>query len=351
MGKPSFDVVVAGAGLGGACAALWLSASNRVLLLSGTTSAASGVAAGLINPFAGQRVVPSWHANLAYKDLLATLAHAGATDTYDPCGILRPALNETQAVRLRTLALEHADSFTWLSPDDVYARYPDVSAPFGAAITTGGVVDTPRMLEYTHSTIASRCAVLSSDLVGWEDFGSGVTVVLKSGPSLHASKLILALGAGYRSFPVLSALNLHCIKGQIIRVRAPEYLSCSIPVCGYGYVVPLRDTLILGTTYEHSFQDDQPTRIGSNNILALTQQMVPRIETADVLGTAAGIRVGVPGTRLPMVGPLSGNVWVLAGLGSKGLLFGTHIGRNLVNWITNPEHVPNELRLQKKQRT
>ena len=222
--------------------------------------------------------------------------------------------------------------------------------PFGAAITTGGVVDTPRMLEYTHGAIASRCTVLSSDLVGWEDTGSGVTIALNSGSSLRASKLVLALGAGYKSFPVLSALNLHRIKGQIVRVRTPESFSHSIPVSGHGYVVPLRDTLILGTTYEHSFQNDQPTDVGSKNILALTQQMVPSVETADILDTAAGIRVGVPGTRLPMVGPLSGNVWVLTGLGSQGLLFGAHIGRNLVNWITNPGDVPNELRLQNKRR-
>jgi glycine oxidase len=347
---PSFDVVVAGAGLGGACAALWLSTSNRVLLLSGTATAASGVAAGLVNPFAGQRVVSSWHADLAYKDLLDTLAHADAIDTYDPCGILRPALNETQAVRLRTLAQEQAGSFTWLSREKVRFRYPCVSAPFGAAITIGGIVDTPRMLEYTHRAIASRCTVLPSDLVDWEDFGTGVNVALKSGVSLRTSKLILALGAGYRSFPVLSALNLHCIKGQIVRVRTPECLSPSIPVSGHGYIVPLRDSLILGATYEHSYQNDQPTKAGSKNILALTQQMIPCVETADVLDTVAGIRVGVPGTRLPMVGPLSGNVWILTGLGSKGLLYGAHIGRTLINWITNPEHVPNELSLQKKQR-
>ena len=348
--KPSFDVVVAGAGLGGACAALWLSTSNRVLLLSGTAPAASGVAAGLINPFAGQRVTPCWHADLAYKDLLDTLAQADASGTYDPRGILRTALDEAQSVKLRSLVLEHADSFTWLPPYEVHARYPYVSAPFGAAITTGGVVDTPKMLEYTHGTIASRCTVLASDIVGWEDTESGVNVALKSGSTLRASKLVLALGAGFKSFPVLSALYLHCIKGQIVRVRTPESFSHSIPVSGYGYVVPMRDTLILGTTYEHTFQNDQPSKVGSKNILALTQQMVPCIETADILSTAAGIRVGVPGTRLPMVGPLSGNVWVLTGLGSQGLLFGAHIGRNLVNWITNPEQVPNELRVQKKRR-
>ncbi len=350
MQDPVFDVIVAGAGLSGTCAALWLSTSNQVLLLSGTAPAASGIAVGLVNPFAGQRVAPSWHASLAHNDLLDTLAHADASDTYDPCGILRPALNEAQAVRMRTLALEHAESFTWLSRDEVHSRYPHVSAPFGAAITIGGVIDTPRMLGYTHKTIASRCTVQSSDLVGWEDLGSGVTVALKSGSSLRASKLILALGAGYRSFPTLSALNLHCIKGQIVRIRTPEYLSLPIPASGYGYVVPLRNTLVLGTTYEHSYQNDQPTKEGSKNILALTQQMVPCIETADVLDTAAGIRVGVPGTRLPMVGPLSRNVWILTGLGSKGLLFGAHIGRNLVNWITNPERVPHELHLQKKRR-
>ncbi|HYG67362.1 MAG TPA: FAD-dependent oxidoreductase, partial [Anaeromyxobacteraceae bacterium] len=57
-----YDVVIAGAGLGGACAAFWLSRKRRVLVLERDAPAAgaSGAAAGLVNPFMGRKARPAW---------------------------------------------------------------------------------------------------------------------------------------------------------------------------------------------------------------------------------------------------------------------------------------------------
>lgn len=334
------DILIAGAGLGGTCAALWLSESNKVTLLSGTAPAASSIAAGLVNPFTGQRMRGFWNSEIAYEDFLQTLSLAGALETYNPCGILRPALDKNQSSRLQKISSKKPDSLTWIPPSHMHDEYPYVSAPFGAVITKGGIADTPKLIDHILSALIPHCNVLHGNLVGWEDSGTEVNAVLDTKRSLQAKKLILAVGAGYLSFPKLRNLNLHCTKGQIVHVAIP--MKSTLPVSGHGYAVPTENSLILGTTYEHSYTDLEPTKEGVAKILALTEHMIPNVRSAKIIRASAGIRVGVPGTRLPMTGPLSQNVWVLTGLGSKGLLFGSHIGRNLQSWITDPSLVPKQ---------
>ncbi len=332
-----------GSGIGGSFAVLWLSQTKQVTLVTGTFPKASAVAAGLVNPFAGQRMRTFWNANQCYQDFLATLKLAGAQKTYDPTGILRPATDEAQASKFYERSKIDPDSVTWLSSNQMLKTHPSVQAPFGAAMTTGGVADTPQMLRDLLTTLSSNCTILTENLTDWKDHGSSITAVLSSGTLLTAKTMILALGAGYASFSELSPLNLHCIKGQVLEVSAPTGVSVQLPTSGFGYVVPLRNRLILGTTYEHAYPDDKPTTEGTNKILGLTRQMIPWIDSATIHRTSAGIRVGVSGTRLPMVGSLTKNVWILTGLGSKGLLFGSYIGRNLSDWMANPIRIPKEL--------
>jgi len=337
---PIRDIIIAGAGLGGMCAALWLSESKNISLLSGTKPAASAIAAGLVNPYAGQRVSKFWNSDTAYKDLLKMLTRADALETYNPCGILRPAMNEDQASHFRVLSAENQDSITWIPPEKIQKEYPYISSAFGAIVTTGGILNTPKMLKCLLKFLTPRCTVLHEDLAEWRENDSDITVRLKSGATLNAKKLILALGDGYTSFPELSSLNLHRTKGQIVHVRIPKSTRILLPVSGYGYAVPMGRNLILGTTYEHAPHDLNPSKEGINKILSLTEKMIPLVRSAKIMNTSAGIRIGVPGTRLPMVGPLTRRVWILTGLGSKGLLLGSYIGRNLESWIADPLGIP-----------
>ncbi len=338
------DVIIAGSGLGGSCAALWLSESNSVTLLSGTAPAASAVAAGLVNPLAGQRMGGFPNAWTAYEDFQHTLHRANALEMYNPCGILRPALNETQASLFFVISQTNPDSLIWLESDQIDEMYPSITAPFGATITKGGVADISKLLDQMATTLMPRCNVIHQNLTDWEDHGSEVTVMLDSETSLQTRKLILAVGAEYQFLSKLKNLHLHCTKGQLVHVSMSTDLP--LPVSGAGYAVPAGNKLILGTTYEHSYKDLEPTNEGITKILALTKRMIPSVASAKILGASAGIRVGVPETRLPMVDQLTRNVWILTGLGSKGILLASHIGRNLETWLKTPLSVPDEFRLR-----
>ena len=346
MQNPVLEILIVGSGLGGCCAALWLSEQKQVGLLTGTAPAASAVAAGLVNPFAGQRMGGFQEANPTYKDFLHTLSRADAHHCYNPCGVLRPALTDEQASRFRAVSHEKPASMTWFCSDQVREVYPYISASRGAALTTGGVIDTPQLLSRMRKLLSSRCMVLRENLVEWHNDGSALTIALSSGRSLRAKKLILAVGADYPSIPVLKSLKLHRTKGQIVTISALADAPITVPISGHGYAVPIDNRIILGTTYEHSPSNTAPTDEGTQKILNLTQKMLPSVRSASILSTSAGIRVGVPGTRLPMVGPLTKNIWVLTGLGSKGLLLGSYIGRNLETWMTNPAAIPDNFRIQ-----
>ena len=184
------------------------------------------------------------------------------------------------------------------------------------------------------------------ELATWHSSHSKATIVLKSGAQFTASVIVLSLGYGFREFEALKQLNLHAVKGQIVRVVRLHGLKLELPICGEGYVAPGKDALILGTTYERDFVDVAPTSRSQRAIVRLTSRMVPALARAHVLGTAAGVRVGVPGTRLPMVGPIGHRVWIFTGLGSKGLLFAPHIARQLPSWLENAESVPPEIRVR-----
>jgi glycine oxidase len=76
--------------------------------------------------------------------------------------------------------------------------------------------------------------------------------------------------------------------------------------------------------------------------------MLPALNEAAVIGESAGVRVNVPGTRLPMLGPLPGRtrVWIFTGLGSKGLLMAPLLGRELSGYLDSSTPIPAEIRVR-----
>ena len=78
--------------------------------------------------------------------------------------------------------------------------------------------------------------------------------------------------------------------------------------------------------------------------------MLPILQDATVLDATAGVRVTVPGTRLPMLGPLPDRscIWIFTGLGSKGLLMAPLLARDLPAFFEKPETIPPEVRVKRR---
>jgi len=159
--------------------------------------------------------------------------------------------------------------------------------------------------------------------------------------------LMLCVGANYHTSPPLNLLNLHRLKGQLVRVKRPAILDDLPHIAGAGYIVHANGDLVLGSTYEHRFVNEQPDPGKTNEIIARAALIVPALGDAKPAGTVAGIRVTVPGSRLPMLGPIPGHdkVWVFTGLGAKGLLMAPLIARALSGYLHDPSTVPDLLQV------
>lgn len=349
----SNDVLIAGAGLAGSSAALALSAHFGTTVLEATapSAGATGAAAGMVNPLMGIRARPCWRMEMALAAFHELLETSSAAHLYRADGILRPARDPQQAERFLTAAAHTQAHADWWTEEEVRARFPLVNASHGALhVVTGGSLDLEALVAATLSTAQAYGAQLTvgAAVRDWHEHDSHVDVeiaVEQDSVRARCRYLVLALGADYHRHPQLAALNLHRVKGQTIDVENPFAADALPHLSGTGYVVPTGNRLILGSTYEHEFEHTGPTDAATDEILGKAALMLPGIRDAALLAARAGVRVTVPGTRLPMLGPLPAHrrTWIFSGLGAKGLLTAPMLARWLPAYLTGDDTPPPEV--------
>ncbi len=346
--RSRYDCIIVGGGLAGACAALWLSFHHHVLVLD-KGSGSSLIAAGIVNPLAGRQAKLIWQANAALNALNATLDAAECRDLYEETGILRCAMDRQQSARFGDIACRRPKEAAWLCSDAVREGYPGVHADFGALLVRrGGALDVRAYIAALLDRAARNSAVVrkNAKAESWGEDDAGCYVTL-DGSRIKSRRVLLAVGNEYRSHTRLHGLNLQANKGQLVRATRPSALACELPVTGSGYVVPAGNTVLVGTSYERGFVNLDPSVARSREILSHAARMVPSLAQAPVVEHYAGARVTVPGTRLPMVGPLRGSkrIWIVTGLGSKGIAFSALIGRRLSRYLECPQDIAPPIRV------
>lgn len=352
------DVIIAGAGLAGACAAFALSAHYDVHVLEANepASGASGAAAGLVNPFMGRRARPVWRLREALDAVPTLLEQANASALFPDTGMLRPVVEPDQVEPFQEAADEYPNLAAWLPPDTVRERYPDVQTDRGALfIPRGGAVDVGAMVRALLSAAAERGAVVETEapLLYWRETPDAAVVEVDRDfetEELRAERVLLAVGYGYTTFPELRRLGLEGAKGQTVRVRRPDSLTGSFPpLSGRGYVVPDTDeTLVLGSNYDHDFEDLSPDPDATAYIREKTAKMIPGVDRAEILEVTTGVRVMHPDSSRdrPLLGPLPdrSRLWTFTALGSKGLLSAPLLALDLPTFWKDRTRLPDAVR-------
>ena len=86
---------------------------------------------------------------------------------------------------------------------------------------------------------------------------------------------------------------------------------------------------IAGSTFEKTYTDLEPdATVASQEIFRRLGQALPFLPDLELVDVAAGLRATTPDHQ-PIAGRLAERIWMLAGLGSKGLLLHGNLARSV----------------------
>lgn len=187
-------------------------------------------------------------------------------------------------------------------------------------------------------------AVQRKSTIDWRsDTGGTITLATDAGEVGGYDAVVLACGAGI--FEVIPVQGLQAVRGQIEQVVCDDRPPA--PVSWGGYVVPLNDGYVFGATHD---RDDARTDIRdvdrTRNLELLAKAMPECAEAAAGLPSRSRAAVRVASRdHLPRAGEIAPGVFVLTGLGGRGLTLAPLMARAIMAEIAGlPGQLPNTVK-------
>lgn len=268
---------------------------------------ASGIAAGLINPYFGQHGRRSWRAQAALDETQALLkiAQNHTSDTViAQQGILRFTYTKEQRERF----LNYAKEFQDVAPlkENLFL------------LSSGLTVNVPHYLKglwkacETHGTQLINEAITNLEQLQTFDL------------------VVIAAGWGIKELIKPQAWRLQFVKGQSIICDPTSDASFERSCVAEGYFAKA-DILEIGATYEHEFDHDHPCEETAHQLLHEKLQFF--CPQAKILSYKAGVRVTCIGQYVPFAQQIDKRTYLFTALGSRGLLYHAYFGKLLAQAI------------------
>ena len=291
-------------------------------------SGASGVAAGLLHPYAGAHAKLNWRGKEAFAEALQLLYLAS-------CHIKAPVFTQNLGgLRLATALKQQLD----------YQKSPALFDPNVAWLSekqlqemVHGCVHVPAL--WIKQGVTVHCKSYMKGL--WSACQKKGAFFQKH--HFHSLKelknfslIIVTAGALSNHLSELAHLPLKKVKGQMVEMSWPASLP---PLPGalnsYGYIVMKPDgkSCLVGSSYEREALDSKvDIQAATKQIFPKTLSLVPALKNSQILKGYAGLRA-VTKDHLPLISQVEKNCWALTGMGSKGLLYHALMAKELMHSI------------------
>ncbi len=338
----SVDYIIVGSGLAGLMLSEQLRTRNKsFIVISNTSQQASVVASGLYNPVVLKRFNRAWNADehlpialSAYKTL-ETLLNIPIDDQRAIYRIFSSVEEQNNWF----LAADKPKLQEFLVPKIIENNNPNVRAPFGyGKVKFTGRVDTKLLLQTYRNYLASQNQFFE-DTFDHSKLEVSNTIQYKH---ITAKKLIFAEGFGLKHNPFFNTLPLEGTKGELLVVHAPD-LKSDVILKSSVFVIPIgNEQYLVGSTYAWNDYSNTPTESAKNEILEKLQKVISC--SFKVVHQRAGIRPTVVDRR-PLVGQhkTHKNLFVLNGLGSRGVLIAPTVAKDLITYIEDGVPLPKEI--------
>jgi glycine/D-amino acid oxidase-like deaminating enzyme len=334
------EYLVIGAGLGGiALADTLLGQGHDVVVFDDGSQRASQVAGGLYNPVVLKRFTLSWEGQRLMQFSIPFYER------------LERELGVPLDEKLRVLRLLHSarEQNEWFAAADrpgldgfLSTRLPNyqnpcLEAPFGF----GEVLHTGRIHTETLLT-AYRARLEEQGRLRTEAFDYQALETSSHKPAYQGKKVdavVFCEGFGLKANPFFSYLPLNGTKGELLVIHAPQLKEVNVIKSGV-FIIPMgADRYLVGATYHNWDKDPNPTEKGRDELLEKLGKFLKCAFTVE--SQRAGIRPTVADRR-PLVGrhPVHQGLFVLNGLGSRGVLVAPYAAHSLYRHIGFGEPLP-----------
>jgi len=345
------DVLIVGQGLAGSLLAWQLLREGlTVLVIDEGAQNASRVAAGLINPVTGQRLVKSAHVDELLPVAMACyreLAEVFGETFFLPLAMSR-LLTTAQMRRLAELRLDDEAYQAYL--DGISDRLEGWNSACGIVLQSQtGYLRTEALLSHLRDYFCERQAyrrvplnhgdIRLQGLLSWQDIEPGHIVFCE----------------GHRASrnPWFGCLPFQLAKGEILECQASPDMPADA-IINYGdWWLPLGEGCFkLGATFEVEFSHAEATIDAKQRLLARLADVAPTLTPFEVIAHRAGIR---PTTqdKQPFIGthPHHPHLHVFNGFGAKGSLAIPAYARHFAAWLTRQTPLPTHCDIRRYHET
>lgn len=338
-----FDYLIVGLGVSGTFLSFYLQQQGAAVCVMDEerADAASMVAAGLINPVTGRRMVKSWMIDellpavrRSYVEIGNSLLVNSFTQTRMLHFIQSPDMQDAFNKKL-------LDDAGYLSrPEEDFRQY--FNYPFGvAAIAPCYIAHIKELVTAWRQRLSRKGHIIN------ERFDAAQLHIAQNHiryKDIHASKIIFCEGAAGYHNPWFTRLPWTLNKGEALLVHIPGLPANDIYKFGHSLipVYPQASVFWYGSNYERDFTDAHPTEPFRANGEAALKHILKMPFTIE--GHIAAIRAGNI-ERRPFVGvhPAYPQLGILNGMGSKGCSLAPYFARQFANYLSGSGAITKEV--------
>ncbi len=349
MGKEDisqiFDVCLVGSGLAGISLAWslhWVGLRVAIIDHEQGTSA-SRIAAGLITPITGQRLVKHPQFDLFWttaKKFYQRVEQESSESIFHPCRMVRIFRNPQER---EVFEQRHPDEYG----ESVISTEPDIDldkidAPFGGFEMSGGRLDVAAFRRALMKSRIDNQPCFNVQLKTPEDVQFVDGTVRIPTLNLTTQRLIFCQGFQSQSNPWFGSVPFDATKGEILTVDIPDLNEERVIHRGIWLVHEQEDLYRVGATHDHEHLDDCPTNNGCDELCRELKQLL--VIPFDVVDHHAAVRPIILG-RLPILGmhPQHPQLGIFNGLASKGSLLAPWHAELFARAIVGKAIIPKEL--------
>ncbi|WP_053977039.1 NAD(P)/FAD-dependent oxidoreductase [Mangrovimonas xylaniphaga] len=341
------DYFIIGCGLAGIAFCEQLRQHDKsFLVFDNGSQQSSKVAAGLYNPVILKRFSEVWMAKEQLELALPKYKVVGE--------LLKTQVDYPIPIHRRFASIEEQN--LWFSASDKPALEPflsislvknhneEINAPFGfGEVLHTGRVDTTALIDGYQDYLKKEGRLVSvafnHELLNVESntFYYG---------EYTADRIVFCEGFGIKKNPYFQHLPLNGTKGETITIKAPN-LKLDVILKGSAFLLPLGDDVYtVGATYNWTDKTNQPSQEGCEELVNKVKELINCDFT--VIDQEAGIRPTVKDRR-PLVGehPEQPNMYILNGLGTRGVMIAPYVAEQLYEQIENNQPLNPEIDIKR----